>query len=730
MSSNNKLSEENPVNSTFQSDSNVDATSSSCTEQVTNSESSDNMSANDSQETADQPDVKELAFKRFLYMEASFRYQEPSPLSHISIQRSNPEKGVSFRELLVSICPDVVPNLTGKTFVVKRNDHSVSYDNTLVTEKFLDDSPFAFLFHANGDGTSTVYDESVNLSVEYKGEDKKCHFLTIVIKPLGSTESSVYARLSMMKPHEGADDLLTMRSDSLPLAASCVLVFDVLDPEKDLKRYESLEQTTIKKVNDHQQLEPLEDELMRGMSGINYPGYNMAFGKWLLDQGRFYDAYVTFERVYNCLKAELSHIDQEGQAAFYRACYAMGICMQKLGFLDKASYYLQLAINGGQEYIGSYVEVLAESSHNRVCLFLNQLRRQVAQNQSAAEELHRLEKVVTDAENNYKAPDHIDLGHLPLGYALRHIYDAEPRCLLGAVVLPTVESQGAPEVLSSSEEICNLNLYDLRDTLVYIRYSHAGWEMGNTADKSILCQNNCIVLNIHSVTSAEGKNYIRVNTMSPNFSMNDEKRIPGPFNLPRGASFVVGEEGLAQQYDNDHLDEVFKFAVEARDSSRILEAMRAFEYIHQVLKIEYTKVTASDEVEELFFEATHQLGACLLDLALYERATYYLDWSQEGYKADYAREYVNCLCYNNDIRALNVIENLLVNLKQPSEPEYQESYQYFQSFLKRRKVYALMNRGDVKETESLLHELLSDPLSKDYAEQELEYIQDMGKQKE
>ena len=173
------------------------------------------------------------------------------------------------------------------------------------------------------------------------------------------------SRLSMMKPHEGADDLLTMRSDSLPLAASCVLVFDVLDPEKDLKRYESLEQTTIKKVNDHQQLEPLEDELMRGMSGINYPGYNMAFGKWLLDQGRFYDAYVTFERVYNCLKAELSHIDQEGQAAFYRACYAMGICMQKLGFLDKASYYLQLAINGGQEYIGSYVEVLAESSDRK-----------------------------------------------------------------------------------------------------------------------------------------------------------------------------------------------------------------------------------------------------------------------------------------------------------------------------------------------------------------------------
>ena len=687
------------------------------------SDTSDSSQPNSEQGASDtQVDVKELAFKRFLYMEAGFRYQEMSPNQHLTFPRSTQDKSVTFRDILSALCPDVLSGLTGKVFMAKRSDSGVSSDVTLHTDRFIDNTPFAFLFHANGDGTSTVYDESVNLSLEYTRNDQKKQFVSIVIKPLGSTEFSVYARLSLMLPHEGTDDLQTLNSKSLPMAASCILVFDVLDPSSDLKRYEELERVTIEKVNQRQQLEPLEDELMRGMSGINYPGYNMAFGKWLLDQNRYYDAYVTFERAYNCLRVDLSHLDKDGQSAFYRACYAMGFCLKKMGFLDKASYYLQLAINGGEEYIGPYVEALAVSSHNRVCLFLNQLRRQVAQNQSAAAELQRLEKVVADAENSYRVPETFDFSELPLGYVLHHIYDVEPRCVLGATVCPFDGGEDSVRTLLSSDDIFNLNLYSLRDSLVYVRYTRAGWEMGNEEDKSVLCQNNCIIFNIHTVTSEDGKAYLRINTMLPNFSMNDEKRIPGPFNLPKGASLILGLEGADQKFTNKELDDIFKIAVDYRSQHRILEAMRAFEFIHRVLKIEYTKVSATEETEELFFEATHQLGYALSDLALYDRATYYLDWAQEGYKADYAREYVNCLCHNHDIRALNVIENLIVNMQKPSEPDFLESYQYFQSFLQRRKAYVLMDRRDFDEAEKLLKELLNDPLSKDYAQQELDFL--------
>ena len=674
-----------------------------------------------------QIDIKEMAFKHFLYMESCYRYQEISPLKHVAFPRSTQEKIVSFRDIFTTLCPDVLSKLTGKVFLSKRTDNAIHSDCSLNTESFLDNTPFAFLFHPNADGTSAVYDESVNLSLEYKGEDEHKYFVSLVIKPLGSTENSIYARLSLMQPHEGKDDLLTIHSGSLPMAASCVLAFDVLDPSADLQRYEEMEKATIDKVNNRQQLEPLEDELMRGMSGINYPGYNMAFGKWLLDEHRYFDAYVTFERAYNCLKVDLSHLDKDGQAAFYRACYALGLCLQQMGFLDKASYYFQLAINGGEEYIGPYVEALALSSHNRVCLFLNQLRRQVAQNKSAADELKRLEKVVADAENSYQVPEKIDFSQLPLGYVLHHIYDVEPRCLLGATVCSADASEGEGKTIVSAEDICNINLYDLKDSLVYIRYTRAGWEMGNPDDPSVLCQNNCIIFDIHTVCSAEGKNFLRVNTMLPNFTTNDEKRIPGPFNLPKGASFIIGTETIDKTFTNKELDEVFKLAVDLRSNNCIMESMRAFEFIHKVLKIEYTKVSATDEMEELFFEATHQLGYALSDLGLYDRATYYLDWAQEGYKADYAREYVNCLCNNHDIRALNVIENLLVNMQKPSEPEFQESYQYFQSFLKRRKSYALMDRRDFAEAEKLLQELLNDPLSKEYAQQELDFIHSMKK---
>ena len=47
------------------------------------------------------------------------------------------------------------------------------------------------------------------------------------------------------------------------------------------------------------------------------------------------------------------------------------------------------------------------------------------------------------------------------------------------------------------------------------------------------------------------------------------------------------------------------------------------------------------------------------------------------------------------------------------------------SFLKRRRAYSLINFGKLKDAEKEFHDLLEDPFSKDYAINELAYIQKM-----
>ena len=664
---------------------------------------------------------QEMSVKAFLYMESSFRSQEISMREHLTFPRSNTEKFVTFRDVLTKVYPELSERLGTKAMLSHVDNGTVVAEGVLPLADFIDHSPFMFVFQNAEDGTTSVIDQITVLSFEIKAEDGKSDYLTLCVKPIGTTADSVYLRLSLLKPHEGKDDMLTSRSACFPEANSLIMVYDVLDPTEHLKNFEVVENAAVKNLKEHKPLDPYQDEVLHGMTGIHHPGYYVGYGKWLLEHKRFYDAYVFFFRAYNSIRPEFAAVPKEIKEQYFQACYGLGLCLFNLGFYEKAAYFLQLSMEGGQQFIGAYVESLALASHNRVNFFLNQLRNQASQSKSAAQELQRMENLVKQTEKNYQAPTSLDMQHLPLSYVLTNWFNAEPACVLGASITPTVEGEPG-RTIQNGEEVWNLNLYDLKDSIVYIRYSRSQAETGIARDESILCHHNCIVLNLHSVETESGKDAVRVNMILPNFPNNDDKWVPGPCNVPIHTSFVIGTDGIEQTYTNKDLKEVFATSLQLKNENRIFEAMRGFEFIHRALKIDYTKVSATDEDEEMFFDSTFELGYCMVELGLFESATYYLDWAQEGYKVDYAREYVNCLCNNLDHRALDVINNLIKNMTKPAEEEYQEAYHYFISFMKRRKAFVLINRRMFDEAETLLKEMCEDPISKEYAEHELEFL--------
>ena len=92
----------------------------------------------------------------------------------------------------------------------------------------------------------------------------------------------------------------------------------------------------------------------------------------------------------------------------------------------------------------------------------------------------------------------------------------------------------------------------------------------------------------------------------------------------------------------------------------------------------------------------------------------------------FTQEYVNALVNGGDHRALQFIEDLIANVNASVESDEEETPSHvlkFLAFLKRRKVYVLVEKKRFEEAKKNLMEMLDDPECADFAINELAYIQ-------
>ena len=78
-----------------------------------------------------------------------------------------------------------------------------------------------------------------------------------------------------------------------------------------------------------------------------------------------------------------------------------------------------------------------------------------------------------------------------------------------------------------------------------------------------------------------------------------------------------------------------------------------------------------------------------------------------------------------DPQALEVVDDVIKKSPMPDTEEKKEQWNYHMAFLKRRKAYILIDRKRYSEAKQLLEEMLNDPQSKECAEGELKYIEQM-----
>lgn len=146
-----------------------------------------------------------------------------------------------------------------------------------------------------------------------------------------------------------------------------------------------------------------------------------------------------------------------------------------------------------------------------------------------------------------------------------------------------------------------------------------------------------------------------------------------------------------------------------------------------------------EETRELYYEVCYLLGYCYTDLGQYDKASYYLvDVCNSG-NYDYISEYFSCLAEARDPRIFDQINEALAAAHErfdalvkdtlDDKPSNLAEILRYVNFLKRRRGYAQINFGYLDDAEKTFQSLLSDEDSRDYAEHELKYIQQLKNQR-
>lgn len=160
------------------------------------------------------------------------------------------------------------------------------------------------------------------------------------------------------------------------------------------------------------------------------------------------------------------------------------------------------------------------------------------------------------------------------------------------------------------------------------------------------------------------------------------------------------------------------------DSKRSLDALSYLRHAYEMME-QSRHMDKGENESWLFYHVAFLIGYCYLDLNNPELAFFYIDVSRRGLDrvVDH-EEYINCLVNRRDFRSLSLLNDVIQQFEDKKEQfEGNERMLAHYHFLQRRRSYVLVEMGEYAKAESILKKLLDVEDSKDFALNELSYIQ-------
>lgn len=683
--------------------------------------------------------LNDMMDKQFLHFEAIYRHQ------HIVIRRSNEENRITLGEILNSLF-EIETSQYISLAIVARNTISYEIQTTVTTniEDIVGFDLFGCILKNRYEGH---YTQGMSNEVTLIITTKQQKFV-INITSLGGSPEMKYIKLVIISPAEKADDdLRSLQSGNEPVVTSFVLSFVEDGHEEALKKYEKIENNLVFKQKNGEELDDFERELVHGQ--LEFQGYwYIGYGKWLFEQSRYYDTYSMLSRAYNYMKADIHNAPDDIKEVFYEVCSLIGSSLSKIGREDEALYYFRVARDGGKiDNSINYIESLARLGNaTAMRITINIMKQMYADvygdnpDTWPKEAQDLIQKIYLDLIQ-YKDLHDANLERYPkvntqitIGYLLKTLYGVQDYDLLPNMVVYDQKKGVFIGTITEKTEIINylFNVEDSFDKTFTLALTHSRNDSKSNGDESILANLATLTIMTHKVKSENNLNLMRLDIIRGPYPNDDDRREPVRANIPLYSSLVLGiAESETFGASKEECIKCFQYADQIHHQHRFLEASKLYKWVFENVSdmLKTNKGTAysleDEELWELFFESAFNVGFCLMELGSMVSASYYLSQAIHSNIYAHAQEYINCLANTKAPIALDVINEVLANSPKPSSESEIDAWKHHMAFLKRRKSYVLIDYKEYDKAEELLKEMIDDPLCKEFAEGELNYIKEI-----
>lgn len=539
--------------------------------------------------------------------------------------------------------------------------------------------------------------ENVVVSMEF-GPDAPYTSGLVFIRNTAGVNPKDFLRLSMILcPRVGEDDLRSFSaSDSAPSTGSWLLSFETGDASSYMEEFNETVASMVRKNQAGEELNDLEYACILGAVDFIPVQDALAVAEQGIAEGRYFAAAASLAKAMEAGKYSWKG-DEEDKSQYADICADLARCWSSLGDTELSCRYYEVAYLLDQSYAMEYVLSLAA---------LGDIRARGTDDEETEQEYRKAIEREKASLGEY-SPDLTmrdvvcrGLGIPGCGIRSMTAFDMDGNVL---------RREGTPEgALASrlSPLLADGNTlvfdYDLDSALT-------------RADRSTMLRDNSVVVKVKKVDGAPS--LFRLNIMVPNFIEDDTRRTMfDSNNRPASLSFVVS--GADDTFPSDP-DGIFSHAIEIQDQGLYLQSLKALDYVLKSQKASDYEAGEADisHLMDIYYE----IGFCLSELNLLDRALYYQEVSSQSSVTDYVTDYINSLVNNHDPLALSLIEHF-------STVEMTEgnlSLKEFQDFLKRRKAYALVNLQMYDEAKALLDEMKGDPDLAQFAKSELEYLESL-----
>ena len=245
------------------------------------------------------------------------------------------------------------------------------------------------LVEGDGEQARLTRDYAV-LDLHYKqGHDEKPRMTTITLTAEGEDTHSIYTRVTVTHVPRNASRMSSMSNEGRqPHSISLLIALDRSSDKQREQEFHYMWSDAMIKAKNGEKDSLNEDQEMLCQVYIADVAYNLYWGQQLFNAGRYYEAILHLENVYNSFRENFFEMKGEHRRVFMEVVYKLGFCYNDLGLPKQAFYYLDLvASDGNIRHTMELVNAMANSKDMRLFSYTEGVMDEVKKNFSEADEL-------------------------------------------------------------------------------------------------------------------------------------------------------------------------------------------------------------------------------------------------------------------------------------------------------------------------------------------------------